>query len=340
MSLTALKERKARIIFVAPWNSSFVSRDFAILSRHFDVRTIGFTLSRKDPRLTLRILVELVMGLIWADVCFCWFGGTEANIAVHIAKLLMRKTIVVVGGFEVAALPEIEYGAMRNAKSAKGVKYILDHVDKVVAVSEFSKGEILKHSNHEEKIALIYNGVECHDLGGMVKSDDIVITVAIVNEDSIRRKRLDCFVESARYLPGARFVIIGKWVDGAVSLLRSNAPDNVEFTGYLPESELLSWYRRAKVYCQLSLHESFGVALAEAMSFECVPVVSNTSALPEVVGDTGFILTSWDPEVVAGTVAVALKSDKGKQARQRVERMFTLADRERRLVQVINNLVR
>ena len=63
---------------------------------------------------------------------------------------------------------------------------------------------------------------------------------------------------------------------------------HIEFTGFVTDDELLGWYQRAKVYCQLSYYESFGMAAAEAMLCECVPVVTRKGALPEVVGETGF----------------------------------------------------
>lgn len=113
-------------------------------------------------------------------------------------------------------------------------------------------------------------------------------------------------------------------------------PGNVECTGYLDGQSLLEWYQRAKVYCQLSRYESFGVALAEAMSCCCVPVVTREGALPEVVGDTGFYVPYGDVKATASAIREALQSDKGRLARQRVIEKFSVVEREKKLLGLID----
>ena len=87
--------------------------------------------------------------------------------------------------------------------------------------------------------------------------------------------------------PELRFALVGKWLDGAVDLLRQLGGDNVEYTGQVSDEELAAWYARSSVYVQASRHEAFGMSLAEAMLGGCIPVVSQAGALPEVVGDVG-----------------------------------------------------
>jgi glycosyltransferase involved in cell wall biosynthesis len=114
---------------------------------------------------------------------------------------------------------------------------------------------------------------------------------------------------------------------------------NVEFTGYLNPETLLAYYQKAKVYCQLSTHESFGVAVAEAMSCGCVPVVTRKYSLPEIVGDTGFYVPYNDPEATAEAIEKALRSDKGVKARERVQKNFSLKTREKKLIREVSDLI-
>ena len=58
---------------------------------------------------------------------------------------------------------------------------------------------------------------------------------------------------------------------------------------------------------QASLHEGFGLSLAEAMLAGAVPVVTSAGALPEVVGDTGVTIAEPTPAAVAGGVRAALE---------------------------------
>jgi glycosyltransferase involved in cell wall biosynthesis len=182
---------------------------------------------------------------------------------------------------------------------------------------------------------VVYNGIDGTQFNPGGEKEEIVITVCQINQSSIKLKGLDTFVETARLLPDLRFAIVGRDIDGSVESLRHDAPQNVEFVLSPSQGELLQWYRRAKVYCQLSYRESFGVALAEAMSCECVPVVTDRGALPEVVGDVGFVVPYGDAEATAAAVSEALRSDKGRAARVRVEENFSLHERMQKIRDVI-----
>ena len=70
----------------------------------------------------------------------------------------------------------------------------------------------------------------------------------------------------------------------------------MRLTGYLSDDELDALFRSAAVYVQASLHEGFGLSLAEAMLAGAVPVVTAAGALPEVVGDTGVTIAEPTPE--------------------------------------------
>ena len=132
-----------------------------------------------------------------------------------------------------------------------------------------------------------------------------------------------------------KFVLIGKHRDRSIEHLKSVAPPNVEFTGFVSDEELLGWYQKAKVYCQLSMYESFGMTLAEAMACGCVPVAADCAALPEVVGDTGFYVPYGDPKATAEAIEKALQSDKGEEARERVKRLFPIERREKEIIDIV-----
>ena len=82
----------------------------------------------------------------------------------------------------------------------------------------------------------------------------------------------------------------------------------------------------------------FGMALAEAMACECIPVLTNNAALPEVVGDVGFYVPYGDEEATAEAIEEALKSDKGEEARERIKNMFPVERREKGLIQIIEEM--
>jgi len=96
--------------------------------------------------------------------------------------------------------------------------------------------------------------------------------------------------------------------------------------------------QRAKVYAQLSLIESFGAALAEAMLCECVPVATSGGNLPELVGDTGFYCEYEDTHSTVEAIKKALNSGNGRLSRQRIKAFFPLEKREEEIVSTIKYL--
>jgi glycosyltransferase involved in cell wall biosynthesis len=127
--------------------------------------------------------------------------------------------------------------------------------------------------------------------------------------------------------------LVGAFKDDAVESLRAVASDNVRFTGWVDEETLRQYYERASVYVQASLHEGFGLSVAEAMLAGCIPVVTRAGALPEVVGDCGVVLESNQPQAIADAVTKALDfpQDARARARQRVLDNFSLEKRRRAL---------
>ena len=69
-----------------------------------------------------------------------------------------------------------------------------------------------------------------------------------------------------------------------------------EVTGYVTDSELVSLYRDAELFVYPSEYEGFGLPVAEAMNCGIPVVASNSSSIPEVLGDH---LGTFDPTSVS-----------------------------------------
>ncbi|MGQ9507621.1 MAG: glycosyltransferase family 4 protein, partial [Candidatus Bathycorpusculaceae bacterium] len=282
-------------------------------------------------------ILKLFLHVACVDLVYTWFAGTNAFFSIIFSKLLRKKSLVVIGGYEVAYIPEINYGSLLRPFERVKVKFVLRHASMTLPVSRSTLKEMLRVCR-PKKFKIVYNGVDVEKFKPLGSKENLAITVANVTESTIKKKGLDVFVKAATYFPEVPFVLIGKF-DGSIKHLKEIAGSNVVFAGYLSDEPLLNYYRRAKVYCQLSAHESFGVALAEAMACGCVPVVTRKYALPEVVGDTGFYVPYNDPKATAEAIKKALKSNKGIKARERIKNCFPLKGREEKLVKEIMSLV-
>ena len=330
--------RRPDILFLTSNLSSFVKGDLQILKRHYPVREIvtgGKPAGSLVQRLSLGF--SILFGILKADITFSWFAHNHSYLAVRISKLLGKKSVVVVGGYEVANEPDIEYGAIRDPELAKRVRYILENADCILAVSEFSKKEILSVAG-PRRIKMVYNGIDTDVFSPMGQKEEIVLTVCVISAANVRVKGLDTFIEVARHLPEMRFVFLGKFFNDVFETLNLDIPSNLEIITSPSQDELLQWYRRAKIYCQLSYRESFGVALAEAMSCECIPVVTDRGALPEVVGDVGFVVPYGDAQATVDAISKALTSDIGSATRERVREAFSVERRAVELHRIIASL--
>jgi glycosyltransferase involved in cell wall biosynthesis len=322
-----MNRRKIKILFVRPFKSSFIQNDLELLRKHFEVKVVDFVLSRRNLKGTLMTPFKIFKGALWSDITFSWFAGTHAFRAVQLSKIFRKKSIVVAGGYEVAKVPEIGYGAMLNPRSASRVKYILENANKILAVSEFNKKEILKYIN-PKNVELVHNGIDCDKFTPKCEKEDFVITAGNPTKNTCKLKGIDTFVKASLAFPELKFVVIGDYDVDIRNRLKQIA-SNVEFTGALSHEEVESWLEKAKVYCQLSYRESFGMSLVEAMSCGCIPVVSNRGSLPEIVSDLGFVVEYEDVNGTIRAISNALNSlDKCKAVRERAK-TFSIIKRER-----------
>ncbi len=69
--------------------------------------------------------------------------------------------------------------------------------------------------------------------------------------------------------------------------------DKIIRAGYIDDADLAALYSGATFFVYTSQYEGFGLPPLEAMQCGCPVITSNTSSLPEVVGDAG-IMIDWD----------------------------------------------
>jgi glycosyltransferase involved in cell wall biosynthesis len=127
---------------------------------------------------------------------------------------------------------------------------------------------------------------------------------------------LDAYAQIARQSAVPLLVGGGKgWMYDAVfaRLEALGLRDRVHFVGYLDEEELPLWYAAARLFVFPSLYEGFGMPPLEAMACGTPVVTSNSSSLPEVVGDAGLMVAPMDVDALADAI-MRLLSDEALHA--------------------------
>lgn len=98
---------------------------------------------------------------------------------------------------------------------------------------------------------------------------------------------------------------------------KSPVASNIRFLGYVTDHDLASLYSQALCLLFPSHQEGFGLPLVEAMALGCPVVSSNTSCMPEIVGEHGVLVAPTDPAAWVEAVA-AIKSGSVQFNRQAV----------------------
>jgi glycosyltransferase involved in cell wall biosynthesis len=319
-----------KISFICYPPSTFVKQDFEILSRHFQVDAVPYR-SAGD-------IMHMIGSIRRSDIVFSWFASGHSFAAVMLAKIFRKRSVVVAGGYDVAFEPEINYGQYTLARHKRMyADFALNRADAILAVSEFTKEEVLARSE-PRRVEVVYNGIDTDTFRPMGEKEDLVLTVASGSNDVIRLKGLDVFVKAAGYHPELKFLVLGLSDADKKTLASCCSSSNVDLRGIVSRKELIGYYQRAKVYCQLSYRESFGVALAEAMACGCAPVVTRRGALSEVVGDTGYYVPYADAKAAAEAITEALLANQGAVVRNRIIGVFQKGIREERLIQIVESL--
>jgi len=129
----------------------------------------------------------------------------------------------------------------------------------------------------------------------------------------------------------SKLILIGSLGYGSEEILKTveelGLSKHVIFLGYVPDQDLIKFYNTADLFVFPSLYEGFGLPPLEAMACGCPVITSNTSSLPEVVGNAGFTLDPVDYDSFAEAMYQILTSEtlKNEMRDKSLERakMFT-----------------
>lgn len=200
--------------------------------------------------------------------------------------------------------------------------------DKIVAVSNFTKEQVLSNYNiNPQKIEMIYNGINSNKLNfenGDFKSiiqkfnlssKPIVLFVGRVDDP---RKGLLYLINAFKDVikeVDCELVVVGKGDQTKAKNLSDslNISKNIIFTGFLEDNDLQKFYFLCDIYVCPSLLEGFGLTLVEAMAAGKPIIANNSSAIPEIIGDAGVLINSLDPGLLARSITSLLKDDQSRK---------------------------
>lgn len=234
----------------------------------------------------------------------------------------------------------------------------LRSVDKIITVSESTKYDLVTYFNvPEDRIKVIFNGVDTkfrslreNDVNEFLKKYNINFPFILYVGTLEPRKNLPTLIKAYYQLKkkniNHKLVIAGRkgWKYQKIfeTIDKLNLKDDIIFTGYVPENDLPALYNAADLFVYPSIYEGFGLPPLEAMACGTPVITSNTSSLPEVVGDAGIMVDPLDINELAHSMHEvltnsALKIDLRKKGLERAK-MFNWEKCGRETLEVYENV--
>jgi len=227
------------------------------------------------------------------------------------------KKVVTINDLSTLRHPETHV-KMNYIRHKYGMPAIIKNVDKITVLSENTKRDLMEIFNvPEDKIRVIYIGVEDRfkvidqrhaSLGDFRRKYSLPYKFILTLSTLEPRKNIITLIKAfhklkRKYSVEHKLLIAGSsgWkYSGIFGTVRELGLENdIIFTGYIPDEELPEIYNLADVFAFPSLYEGFGLPPLEAMACGCPVVTSNTSSLPEVVGDAGIMVSPLDVDGLA-----------------------------------------
>lgn len=183
-------------------------------------------------------------------------------------------------------------------------KKTVENCHKIITISENSKRELMDNYNiSDKKIEIIFPTIP-KPLKRENKFERPINGRYILYIGTIEtRKNITSLLKAFYQLKrdnnySHKLVIGGKKGIGCSDIFKLTKELKLEkmvvFTGYVTEKEKRCLYHHADLFVYPSLYEGFGMPPLEAMSYGCPVITSNTSSLPEVVGEAGIKIDPYD----------------------------------------------
>ncbi len=343
-----------KIIYIAPSLSSFAKNDIKLLSKKNFVITNIYNWQNKP--ITPLYLIHQFFFILWhifsTKKIFITFGGYWSFFPSIIGKIFNVDVYIILNGTDSAYIPAINYGSLNKFPLSWFCKQSYKFASILLPVSAslvYTKNTYLsddkysfqgyKHffPNIKTESKVVYNGIDekfWKPIENVKREENSFISVFSGN-DQLLRKGGDLIIKLAERMPNCKFYLIG--LEKPADLISKNT--NLFFISMLKKEELRNYYNKAQFYFQLSIFEGFGVALAEAMLCECIPIGSSVNAIPEIIDDSGFILPKKDilklETLVRKALLVENKKELQVKARTRIIENYSTKQREESLLSLL-----
>jgi glycosyltransferase involved in cell wall biosynthesis len=175
----------------------------------------------------------------------------------------------------------------------------------IITVSEYSKKLICKTFKVDPaKIKVIYSSADhicsinsdftIFDKFPVLSKNPFYFSLGSLS----KRKNLKWILDYANNHPESFFAISGSSLSIVkIDELNMPIPGNIVLLGYLEDEKVKALMEKCKAFILPSYYEGFGLTPLEALSCGAQIIVSNTSSLPEIYGNTAHYIDPFNTNV-------------------------------------------
>jgi len=205
---------------------------------------------------------------------------------------------------------------------------LVPHVDLALADSEYNRQELLTAGFRNTEVFPLfvdfskYSQPKNNFIYDLFRDDRLnILFVGRI----VPNKRIDELIKVVFYYkkyisPLVRLIVVGKTASlpkyyEALTLLADEfylKPDEICFTGHIPDEEMYALYQASDIFLSLSEHEGFGLPFLESMVFNLPIIAYNCTAVPYTLGEAGILINRKNVDFVAELVR-AVSEDKKLQ---------------------------
>ena len=209
-------------------------------------------------------------------------------------------------------------------------KRAVNMADKIIVPSEATKKDIIKYYNiQKDKIHCIHHGISPFNDKDSIESSKKGDFESKINDykpfilfvGTIQpRKNIERLIEAFEKVKDRnekyadlKLVIAGAkgWMSESIynKAKKSKYSSDIVFTGGVKNDYLYELYQNALMFVLPSLYEGFGLPVLEAMSFGLPCIVSDNSALSEIVDSHALLVDAYSPDDIAQKINMFLNHE-------------------------------